>query len=105
MREQHKRYQGGFMKLTSLIMASLMMTSISVIAGTNYRDDLDKNTTPSTLEQREEEVINRSDATDKNATPAQLEEREKEEQVESDLIQTDDPEKSYDPLDQEFDEQ
>lgn len=92
-----------------LMAALLGLFSLSALSaggdyGTNYNDDLDKNVTPKVLEEREEEIINTRDPVDTNYVPAQDEEREKEEQVESDVLQTDDPEKTYDPLDEEADE-
>lgn len=95
------------MKIRNTITASLLALSLApgiTSANTNLSDDLDKNTNPAPLEEREEEFINSSDAVDANVTPSTMEDREKEEEIESDVIQTDDPEKTYDASDEEFDE-
>ncbi len=73
-------------------------------AGVNYSDDLDRNNSPAALEEREEEIINQSDSVDENVTPSGYEDQTKQEEVESDLDQRDDPEKSYEAIDEEFDE-
>lgn len=90
--------------LLGLLALPLSAFSAGDEYGTNYSDDLDKNVTPSVLEEREEEIINTRDTVDENYVPASEEEREKEEEIESDVIQSDDPEKTYDPLDEEADE-
>jgi hypothetical protein len=87
-----------------LLTGTLFSLSVSPGAFANLSDDLDKNTTQAPLEEREEEVINSSDVVDENYTPAYDEKREKEEEVESDLIQGDDPGKTYNYEDEEFDE-
>jgi hypothetical protein len=89
---------------TLLLTFMLSLGSYSAFAAGNYSDDLDKNTTPGVLEERENEEVNSTDAFDTNTVPSSMEEREKEEALESDALQKDDPEKSYDPLDQEIDE-
>ena len=92
--------------MKSLALLSILALGLSspLMAGTNYSDDLDKNTTPAPIEEREEEVINKSDFEDTNVTPAPQEEREMQEDLESDVLQTDDPERTYDSMDEEFDE-
>lgn len=94
------------MKYLWIALLSLPLTAFSAGEeyGSNYSDDLDQNATPAVLEEREEEIINSRDTVDENFVPASEEEREQQEDIESDVIQTDDPEKTYDPLDEEADE-
>jgi hypothetical protein len=92
------------MKVTKITFTLALALSLSPLAFANLNDDLDKNTDPAFLEEREEEAINLNDRVDRNAMPATLEEREKEEEVESDQLQLDDPEQSYDTGDEEYDE-
>lgn len=95
------------MKILNIITLSLLALSLTpgiTSANGNLSDDLDKNTTPAPLEEREEEIINQGDVRDSNVIPSTLEDREEQEEVESDVLQTDDPEKAYDPMDEEIDE-
>lgn len=90
--------------MKKILLAALAFSAFSAFAQ-NYSDDLDKNTVPEAIEERENEIVNQSDSADENAVPASLEDREKQEDIESDLIQNDDPEKIGDPADRELDEQ
>lgn len=92
--------------MKKLILSGLILLSFNAIAqNNNYNDDLDVNTVPAPLEERENEVVNRSDLEDTNAVPASMEPREEQEEVESDVLPVDDPERGWDPADQELDEQ
>ena len=90
--------------LSLVLIASFSGPVVADEYGTNFSDDLDKNVVPSSLEEREEEEVNLTDPMDENFVPAEEEERAQQEEVESDILQKDDPEKAYDPLDEELDE-
>lgn len=87
-----------------LILLICFVTS-PLYAYENISDDLDKNPTPAELEPRKYEPVNQPDVSDKNLVPAEEEERARQEEVESDLLQKDDPDKVYDPADDEWDEE
>lgn len=80
------------MKLFGLL--SLLLIMACSTAGrrenNNYPDDVDANTVPAPLEEREEEYINTADPFDKNATPAIKERREKGEVMEHEEYLDDD---------------
>lgn len=90
--------------MKKLLLTALVFSAIPLANATNFSDDLDKNTTSAPFEEREEEVLNSGDAFDENKVPAEFEDRAEQEEVESNVIQRDDPEKTYDPLDEEADE-
>lgn len=87
-----------------LFLIACLFTS-SLYAYENISDDKDRNAIPAEQEARKNETLNLQDVSDKNLVPAEQEEREKQEQIESDLIQRDDPDKVYDPADDEWDEE
>lgn len=90
--------------MKAFMLVFILMTTPALAERNNFNDDLDKNTVPSELEARENEVVNQGDLQDANMIPAVEEERKKQEQVESDMVQDDDPDKVYDPADEEWDE-
>lgn len=92
------------MKNKILFTGVILALSFSSFALANYNDDIDQNATPAPLEARENEMINQGDMVDRNCVPSTEEERLRQEEVESDLIQSDDPERTYDQMDEEYDD-
>ncbi|MFP5387228.1 MAG: hypothetical protein ACLGHN_14215 [Bacteriovoracia bacterium] len=66
------------MKILFLLVIGIL--TMSCDRNENLPDPVDRNITPSGLEEREEEFINQSDPVDENFVPAQEEEREREEE-------------------------